>query len=477
MSEYLVNDSDLTAVASAIRTKGGTGASLTFPSGFVSAIDAIPTGGGSVIEEKDVNFYDYDGTLLYSYSAVEAAALTEMPSNPSHEGFTAQGWNYTLQDMKSQVAACGACDIGAHYITSDEKTYIDVELIEGRLQPYISMGVNGTVNINWGDGQPDSVVSGTNLNITLPTRHIYPSAGKYTIILTVASGEFKFNEISNDRCFFNGNSSVSEFNTDYGSMVKAIRIGKSCILGAAFKYCLYLKTINIPSNMSITNNPFEYCRSLVYVTIPRGTTTLYTNFTANAQSLKTVSIPNTVTTFGNNVFFNCHSLHRIVIPNSVTTIGKEIFQGCYVLSYLNIPNSITTIGTSTFYSCYLLEEVNIPNTLANIPNSFMNGCRNILNINLPNNITSIGDNAFQYCARIFTITIPEQVGTIGNYALSGCRLLTEIHFRPTTPPTLGTSVFGSLSTTCKIYVPTGTLEAYTSNSKYPTATKYTYIEE
>lgn len=39
-------DSDLTSVANAIRTKGGTSASLAFPAGFVSAIDAIPTGGG-----------------------------------------------------------------------------------------------------------------------------------------------------------------------------------------------------------------------------------------------------------------------------------------------------------------------------------------------------------------------------------------------------------------------------------------------
>ena len=41
-------NSDLTSVANAIRTKGGTSAQLAFPAGFVSAIDAIPTGGGSI---------------------------------------------------------------------------------------------------------------------------------------------------------------------------------------------------------------------------------------------------------------------------------------------------------------------------------------------------------------------------------------------------------------------------------------------
>lgn len=39
-------DSDLTLVANAIRTKGGTSAQLAFPAGFVQAIGDIETGGG-----------------------------------------------------------------------------------------------------------------------------------------------------------------------------------------------------------------------------------------------------------------------------------------------------------------------------------------------------------------------------------------------------------------------------------------------
>ena len=46
MTTYLTTDTDLTAVASAIRTKGGTSAALQWPSGFVSAVQAIPSGGG-----------------------------------------------------------------------------------------------------------------------------------------------------------------------------------------------------------------------------------------------------------------------------------------------------------------------------------------------------------------------------------------------------------------------------------------------
>lgn len=47
MTEYLAKSEELTAVADAIRAKGGTDAQLTFPDGFVGAVQAIATGGVS----------------------------------------------------------------------------------------------------------------------------------------------------------------------------------------------------------------------------------------------------------------------------------------------------------------------------------------------------------------------------------------------------------------------------------------------
>lgn len=60
-------DSDLTSVANAIRTKGGTSAQLVFPSGFVSAVEAIPTGGSSALQlelvgEKTFDLEEYTDT-------------------------------------------------------------------------------------------------------------------------------------------------------------------------------------------------------------------------------------------------------------------------------------------------------------------------------------------------------------------------------------------------------------------------------
>ena len=61
-------DSDLTSVANAIRTKGGTSAQLAFPSGFVSAISAIPSGGGGIsaddIATGNVTHINLTGTTI-----------------------------------------------------------------------------------------------------------------------------------------------------------------------------------------------------------------------------------------------------------------------------------------------------------------------------------------------------------------------------------------------------------------------------
>lgn len=52
MANYIATDTDLTALADAIRTKGGTSGQLVFPQGFVDAIDAIETGGEDYMEAR-----------------------------------------------------------------------------------------------------------------------------------------------------------------------------------------------------------------------------------------------------------------------------------------------------------------------------------------------------------------------------------------------------------------------------------------
>ena len=79
-------------------------------------------------DEPDVIFYDYDGTVITQYSSAHFAALTELPPNPTHDGLTAKGWNWTLSDAKAYVAEYGKLNIGQMYVPTDGKTKIYITI-------------------------------------------------------------------------------------------------------------------------------------------------------------------------------------------------------------------------------------------------------------------------------------------------------------------------------------------------------------
>lgn len=86
------------AISEAITAKGGTVSTGDGFEDFPADIASIPSGGGggSGDASKPVRFMDYDGSIVASYTPEEFAELTEMPANPSHDGLTAQGWNWSI---------------------------------------------------------------------------------------------------------------------------------------------------------------------------------------------------------------------------------------------------------------------------------------------------------------------------------------------------------------------------------------------
>ena len=130
----------LTDVADAIRTKGGTSATIQ-ASSFDTAIANLPSGGGTIEPaEKDVNFYDYDGTRVYTYTKADFLQLEALPEAPAHDGLTSQGWNWTLSDAQTFVTTYNKLDIGPYYITSDNATRIYIRLNDtNRLNPCLGL--------------------------------------------------------------------------------------------------------------------------------------------------------------------------------------------------------------------------------------------------------------------------------------------------------------------------------------------------
>ena len=72
--EYLVNGTDMTTVADAIREKGGTTAPLSFPAGMAAAVRNIQSGGD--LSSVDVYIADFTvpADLIVTAGAVDKYA-------------------------------------------------------------------------------------------------------------------------------------------------------------------------------------------------------------------------------------------------------------------------------------------------------------------------------------------------------------------------------------------------------------------
>ena len=509
---YAVNGANLTKVADAIRTKGGTSDSLAFPDGFVSAVNAISTSGGSTsVPAKEVNFRDYDGTVVYSYTPAEFAALTAMPDNPDHSGdeipLTSQGWNWSFADAQAYVAKYGRLEVGQMYATADGKTHVLIHLEQGRTSPILGCCPNGTVDVDWGDGTAHDTLTGTSVSAVRWTHtHNYAAPGDYDIKLT-CSGTMGFygNSSNNQYCgLLRYSSSADSRNKVYQNAVQAVYCAENTtyISTYAFNSCYSLTSITIPDRVtSINNGAFQYCYSMTHITIPNSMTSINNSAFSSCFSLINVTISDSVTSIGSSAFNNCYNLANITIPDGMTRIDTYTFQNCFSLPNFTIPDSVTSIGTYAFSNCYSLTGITIPDSVTIIDTYVFNGCHTITsiiisdsvtsinantfsscygltNITIPDRVTSINSSAFSSCYSLTDITIPDSVTSIGTYVFNNCSGLAELHFLPTTPPTVANAnAFSYIPADCKIYVPTGSLSAYTTATNYPSSSTYTYIEE
>lgn len=143
---------------------------------------------------------------------------------------------------------------------------------------------------------------------------------------------------------------------------------------------------------------------------------------------------------------------------------------------ITIPNGCTTVGAAAFSSFADLRTVNMPNTINKIESNAFINCRNLESVILSPEITTIEANSFFNCSSLKNVEIFDKVREIGTSAFSGCTSMESIKFHGTTQlPSCQTNTFGSLPTTCIIYVPTGYVSQYASLTYLSTST-YTYVE-
>lgn len=126
-------------------------------------------------------FIDFDGTPLFAYEPEEIMALEELPiPYTSHERLTFVKWNYTLEQIKEEVATSGWVDVGALYVPTDGWGEMEIE-IGGTIPQYTPhfrmwLQTDGVLTMDWGDGTIEKY-NGTDLDV----RHTYAEVGKYLV--------------------------------------------------------------------------------------------------------------------------------------------------------------------------------------------------------------------------------------------------------------------------------------------------------
>lgn len=387
---------------------------------------------GIAIQEKSVFIKDPRGNLIAEYTQDEFLALSDFPTAPTLPGLTFYDYNYSFADAKSYVENYGALDLGAIYEPTSGLSEFDITINDATGLTF-TLRMSGTKD--WGDGTSSTDES-----------HTYATNGTYTV---TCDGSFyaSYNYSNNNRLFGGNNT---------GTAIKEIRLANTItsipseyVIGntkfdtifiphtltsfsnGIFGYCDCLKTLIIPKNvLSIANSAvstcysldyvsfgygttsigisFNFCRSVISITLPPTLTTLDTAF-SRCSGLKYIVIPSAVTSIANECFNECYSLEKISLSNGLLTIGNSCFKACYSLQKLTIPQSVTNLGAYAFSSCHNLKTVDIKATNITLNSYLFTGCFSLKEVKFPNTVTwnyNSADYVFRDCYGLESVTLP-----------------------------------------------------------------------
>jgi len=463
MAKVTINESTLTDIGDAIRAKTG-GSALIDPADMADEIEAIPSGATLItknitengtynassddadgyssvtvdvpskfveVPENDVIFIDdYEQRIVYSYSKSEFLALTEMPSNPQHDGLTSLGWNWSLQDAQDYVAEAGGIVIGQLYTTDDGKVHLEVEFNDDYFTPTLSLKYTQGASVDWGDGHISDLPDGATAYATAPYTH----GGKYTIKI---AGNFTISGSTSlgETWYGDGNDASGALSWYY----------RSTVLGVLLPTSFY--TYRGGENMNFTCSRFARLQRAVGIIYAGG----YSFF--NSTSLRVCTI---ATEIGQNAFGTA-GVRYISLPNGVSQIPDGSFQETR-LARLLMPKSVSALNSAVFGASNRINYT-------------------LSQVYMPEGITRIGGyGSFQYCYALTSIIIPSTVTSIGAQSFQYCRGLSSIIFKPTTPPTVANSnAWTNINANCVVGVPFASLALYLDATNYPNKNTYIYI--
>ena len=315
-------------------------------------------------------------------------------------------------------------------------------------------------------------------------------------------GLYYLNPIADATNMCSGNTAMTSFDwgtSDTSSLTE---------LSYSFKDCSGLTSMpSIPANVTeIGDYTFYNCRNMNNggtIEIPEGVQRIGNNAFTSVfyNSSKNLKIPSTLNYVEDYAFMNKSRLQDLYI-NDLSSFCKiefhgsnsSVFNGSSTHLYVNnsqvtdltIPNDITELKAYTFYNARTITSVTIPSTVTSIDGSSTFNNSGLRNVTVPSSVTSwnggftfaysyltevtlnnrgqIGSYAFSNCKSLTGVTLGDNIKSIVNNAFSGCTKLASVTLNPTTPPTIDSTSFQGVPSTCKFYVPCSAVNTYRTAS-------------
>ena len=318
----------------------------------------------------EVIFWDWTGKKLLTVTATDLLKMNAFPDiHPDgswpeerfdsrkewwlHQGLSADGWTYTLEQAKEHVSKVGYLDIAAVYSTPNNGADIVywIDASDGK-----QVKLNGSVSgaIDWGDG-----------NVNSSATHIYGSAGNYRIVIspanTVVMGHLSFSAqnayAGRANIWFNGGA----FGYDFPYVVVATSTGQ----------------ITYGSIEANSNPDPAYIKPVAIYT---GNMAQYRFFSFYGSAIECVGMvrdhdPFTLQQGGwtsrmalqDGAFENCNQCHTFTVAPGCNSLplaisdGSNVYHSIYELATDQFPYAIT--GGQRYYTPFVVSSAMLMNSL------------------------------------------------------------------------------------------------------------------
>lgn len=246
MANYKVTDAELISIADAIRLKGGTSASLAFPSGFVSAVQSIPTGH---------SFSEADEGKVVSSGALVSQGIMSVSVNSVYDTTLFSEVNVSIPE--ATLVSKTISENGTYYPADDGADAFS--------QVVVSVSGGSDSNYNIVVGASSGVIhdfENTKIESWAFYNNKYVTGFIGEEIQTVESSAFaecQNNEVvSLPKCSVISNAAFIN-NKKLTSVSLPIC---EVVGGIAFYYCSNIQSISLPKLKKIYGSAFYYCSKL-----------------------------------------------------------------------------------------------------------------------------------------------------------------------------------------------------------------------